>query len=400
MHSLAADRALQLCWYRGFEMSSPPRIVIAMDSFKGCLSSLEAGRLVADVLSQAMPEAETNVIPTADGGEGTAEAVHQAAGGEVRTAWVTGPLGEPVEARYVLLPGAATAVMDMASASGLELVPRERRDPWIASSVGTGELMCAAMDDGVGEIVIGIGGSATVDGGLGMAEGLGYRLLDADGRACPRGGQAMTRVATINASGVRPELCDVGVRVACDVDNPLLGEHGAARVFGPQKGADAAMVEQLEAGLANLARVWRHSGLLAFVDRPGDGAAGGLGAGLRAFCRAEISPGADLVAQMTGLDAALRDADFLVTGEGRTDEQTLHGKLCWSIGRMARRAGARTVLISGAIREGLAGFESVFDAAFASVDESCPVDEALRHGRRNLEKAARRAAAWILQSEM
>jgi glycerate kinase len=364
------------------------KILVAVDAFKGCLSSFDAGEIIARGLRESLAGVEATVLAVADGGEGTSDAVRRAVGGELRSVAVTGPLGDPVPAAYALLPDGRTAVLEMAAASGIELLPLERLDPLRATTFGTGELILAALDAGARELIVGVGGSATVDGGMGMAQALGWGLLRADGSDCGRGGAALATLDRIDALGVAPALAFARLRVACDVINPLLGERGAARVFGPQKGASPRDVEQLESGLAHLAGVWRQEGLLASVDEPGDGAAGGLGAGLRAFCRAELCPGADLVADLVGFDDALRGADLLVTGEGRTDAQTADGKLPAVLARRARAAGVRTVLLSGAIAGWPPALDALFDARLATVDAAVPVAEAIPAGRKNLAAAA------------
>ena len=358
--------------------------MVATDSFKGSMRSDEAGSIIADGIRESLGNAEIKVIPVADGGEGTTDAVVRATGGEIKEVAVTGPLGDPATAHYGILPDGQTAIMEMASASGLGLVPTDRLDPMRASTYGTGELIRAAVTAGVREIILGIGGSATVDGGAGMAQALGYRLLAADGSECRRGGEALSSIASIETDGVLPILAECRIRVACDVTNPLLGEHGAARVFGSQKGATPEIVELLEGGLANLAGVWQRQGFLDGVESPGDGAAGGLGAGLRAFCNAEMSSGAALVADITGFDEEIRDADILVTGEGRTDEQTAGGKLCAVLAAKARQAGASTVLISGALHGDFEELDNLFDAVFSAVQDVCPLDEAIERGPGNL----------------
>ncbi len=365
------------------------KIVVAADSFKGSMRSDEVGGVIADALRESLGDDEIIVIPMADGGEGTTDAVVRATGGELRSVKVTGPLGEPAAAVYGMLPDGRTAVMEMASASGIELVPPGGLNPMKATTFGTGELIRAAIESGVRDIILGIGGSATVDGGIGMARALGYRLLTADGAECGRGGGALGSIARIESDGVLPALAECRIRVACDVTNPLLGEHGAARVFGPQKGATPAMVEELEAGLGHLGELWVSHGMLDSVERPGDGAAGGLGAALRAFCAAEMSSGADLVAEITGFDEEIRTADLLVTGEGRTDEQTAHGKLCAVLADKARAAGAKTILISGALHGSLGETDRLFDAVFAAVQDVCSLEEALARGRENLATTAR-----------
>ena len=365
------------------------KIVVAADSFKGSMRSDEAGSIIADGIRESLGNAEIKVIPVADGGEGTTNAVVRATGGEVKEVEVIGPLGEPATASYGLLPDGRTAIMEMASASGLELVPTDRLEPMQATTYGTGELIRAAVEEGARDIILGIGGSATVDGGTGMAQALGYRLLTADGSECRRGGEALSTIAAIETDRVLPALADCRIRVACDVTNPLLGEHGAASVFGPQKGATPEMVERLEKGLEGLAGVWQRQGFLDDVESPGDGAAGGLGAGLRAFCKAEIASGADLVAGITGFDEEIQDADILVTGEGRTDEQTAGGKLCAVLAAKARKAGASTILISGALDGDLGELDGLFDAVFAAVQDVCSLDEAIGRGRRNLFMTAK-----------
>ncbi|MCU0303511.1 MAG: glycerate kinase [Thermoanaerobaculales bacterium] len=365
------------------------KIVVAPDSFKGSMRSDEAGEIIAAGLREGLPGAEIVVIPMADGGEGTTDAVVRATGGRLRPVSVTGPLGAPATAAYGVLPDGRTAVMEMASASGIELVPAGALDPMRASTVGTGELLRAAMDAGVRDIIIGIGGSATVDGGIGMAQALGFRLLTARGELVGSGGGALASIARVETSGVVPALAESRIRVACDVTNPLLGERGAARVFGPQKGASPAMVEELETGLAHLAEVWKRQGMLDSVRRPGDGAAGGLGAALRAFCGAEMASGAELVAEITGFDREIADADLLVTGEGRTDDQTADGKLCVVLARKAREQGARTILISGSLHGESGTVERLFDAVFAAVREVCTLEEALAGARINLARIAR-----------
>jgi glycerate kinase len=365
------------------------KIVVATDSFKGCMRSDEAGSIIAEALRESLEDAEIKVIPVADGGEGTTDAVVRSTGGEIREVSVTGPLGQPTTAKYGVLPDGATAVMEMASASGIELLSTDRLDPMKATTFGTGELMATVITAGVRDIIVGIGGSATVDGGTGMAQGLGFRLLDRQGKECGRGGEALSTVASIRNDGVLPELAQCRIRVACDVTNPLLGEYGAARVFGPQKGATPDMVELLEAGLAGLADLWIREGLLDNVESPGDGAAGGLGAGLRAFCQAEIISGADLITEITGFDEEIQDADIVVTGEGRTDEQTSGGKLVAVVAAKARHAGAGTILISGSLQGDLRDTKSLFDATFAADRGTSSLDEAIERGRENLAATAR-----------
>ena len=375
------------------------KIVVAVDSYKGCMRSDEAGEIIAAGLREGLSDAEIVVIPIADGGEGTTDAVIRAGGGEWRSVRVTGPLGDPATAVYGMLPDGRTAVMEMASASGIELVSDGMLDPMKVTTYGTGELMRAAIEDGVRDIILGIGGSATVDGGIGMAQALGYRLLTADGDECGRGGASLETIRTIESTDVIEGLSDCRIRVACDVTNPLLGERGAARVFGPQKGATPEMVEALERGLEHLGDVWKKHGMLGSIENPGDGAAGGLGAALRAFCSAEISSGADLVAEITGYDTEIATAGLLVTGEGRTDEQTADGKLCAVLAAKARVAGAKVILISGAVDGDLGEANGLFDAVFAADGDAGSLEEALEHARENLAATARSVGRILATAE-
>jgi glycerate kinase len=365
------------------------KIVVAADSFKGSMRSDQAGSIIAEALRESLRTSEITVIPVADGGEGTTDAIVRATGGQLESIEVTGPLGDRVTAQYGLLPDGRTAVMEMATASGIELVPTDRLDPMRATTYGTGELMRAAIEAGVREIILGIGGSATVDGGTGMAQALGFRLLDEDGKECERGGRGLATISKIESESVVTALEESSIQVACDVTNPLLGERGAARVFGPQKGATPEMIHLLERGLANLAEVWLGQGMVEGVDGAGDGAAGGLGAGLRAFCGAEIVSGADLVAEITGFNDAIRGADLLVTGEGRTDEQTAGGKLCAVLAAKARATGAKTILISGALHGDLENLGGLFDAVFSAVRDAGSLEETVAQGPANLEVTAR-----------
>jgi len=330
------------------------KIVIAPDSFKGNMRSAKVCEIVKGAILRERPDAEVLTFPMADGGEGTVEAVVAATGGSFHGLEVCGPLGDQVEAQYGLLPD-GTAIMEMASASGIELVAEGRLNPMEATTYGTGELLRHLLEEGHTSIVMGIGGSATVDGGVGMAQALGYRFRDGSGEET----RVLTEICSIDNSLVFPELAYAKIRVACDVTNPLTGSNGAAAIFGPQKGATPAMVNQLDAGLSNL---WE----VADVDgAPGDGAAGGLGYGLRAFCQAEIVPGAALIAETVGLPPALEGIDLLITGEGRTDGQTASGKLCSVLAGMARERGAKTLLLSGALQGELDSFLEIFDYAFS-----------------------------------
>ena len=354
------------------------KIVVAPDSFKGNMRSAQVCDLICAAILRERPEAEVVAFPMADGGEGTVEAVVAATGGRFESLDVCGPLGDPVVAQYGVLPD-GSAIMEMASASGLELVPAERLNPLEATTSGTGQVLRHLIEEGHASIVMGIGGSATVDGGTGLAQALGYRLLDSAGHEITeRGGRILSLIHSIDAANVLAGLHQARIRVACDVTNPLTGPAGAAAVFGPQKGATPEMVTQLDAGLSNLAHV------AGIEGAPGDGAAGGLGYGLRAFCRAEIVSGAALIAATVGVPAALAGADLLITGEGCTDGQTASGKLCAVLAKMARERGVKTLLLSGALQGELNTFLETFDYAFSISSGPASLEACMAHAPANL----------------
>ena len=365
------------------------KIIVAPDSYKGNMRSAKVCAIVKQAFKQEWPAAEVLTYPMADGGEGTVDAVVAAAGGEIHSLEVCGPLGDQVVAEYGLLPD-GTAIMEMASASGIELVPADKLDPMEATTYGTGQLVRHLIEEGHTSIVMGIGGSATVDGGTGLAQALGYRFLDADGKEIDvRGGKILSSIVSIDASDVFSGLATATIRVACDVTNPLTGPNGAAAVFGPQKGATPEMVGRLDAGLANLLNVAGTSGA------PGDGAAGGLGYGLRAFCSAEIVPGAQLIADTVGLPAALDGADLLITGEGRTDGQTASGKLCSVLAGMAREKGVKSMLVSGALHGELSPFLDIFDYAFSISAGHTSLEQCIQHAPDDLAFLIRNIARLL-----
>jgi glycerate kinase len=326
------------------------KVLVAPASFKGSLSALEAGEAIRRGFARAVPLAVVRVVPLADGGEGTVEALCRAVGGQMRTATVTGPLGsETVQARWAILSG-GLAVIEMAQASGLPLVKPERRDPMATTTAGTGELIREALAAGCRSVLVGLGGSATVDGGLGAMRALGAGFLDEQGRPVPPGGRGLLHLHRIDPAGLDPRLSGVSFTVLADVDNPLTGPDGAARVFGPQKGADPDAVVALDRGLANLARVAaRDLGSPNLATLPGGGAAGGLGLALVAFLGARIVSGIDYVMEATGLAEQMAWADIVVTGEGQLDGQSRHGKACSGVARLAGAVGRPVVAIVGAV---------------------------------------------------
>ena len=360
------------------------KIVVAPDSYKGNMRSAAICEIVRAALMEDLPSAEIVAMPMADGGEGTVDSVVSATGGSIHSVEVCGPLGDPVEAQYGVLPD-GTAIMEMASASGIELVPEGRLDPMKATTFGTGQLVGHLVDQGHENIVMGIGGSATVDGGTGMAQALGFRFYDSTGNEITeRGGKILSRIARIESV-----LFGANIRVACDVNNPLIGPNGAATVFGPQKGATPEMVRQLDAGLGNLQRI------TGIAGAPGDGAAGGLGYGLRAFCNAEIVSGARLIAETVGLPNALDGADLLITGEGRTDGQTASGKLCSTLASLARERGVKTLLVSGALHGELEPFFETFDYAFSISAGHTSLEACIRHAPEDLRFIIRNIARLL-----
>ena len=325
------------------------RILIAPDKFKGALSALQVAEAMARGLRRACPQAEIRLHPLADGGEGTAEILAYHNGGTMRQAQVQDPLFRPVVARYGLSHDRQTAYIEMAEASGLALLHPKERNCLLTSTYGTGELILHAWEAGARHIILGIGGSATTDGGIGMAAALGYRLLDAAGAPLSPIGENLGKIAQIDRSALRVDPAALTVEVACDVDNPLCGPRGAAAVYGPQKGADATAVRQLDAGLAHLAQLWARDWGLAVAERPGAGAAGGLGAGAMAFLGARLRPGIDLVMAHSRLDEALAGVDLVLTGEGKIDAQTLHGKVIMGLSRRAAAAGIPLAALCGTL---------------------------------------------------
>ncbi len=324
------------------------KIVIAPDSFKESLGAAAVAEAIGRGWRQVFPQAEIVLLPMADGGEGTVDALLAAVGGERHECQVRGPLGTPVCAHWGWLDG-ATAVLEMAAASGLHWVAPAQRDVTRSCSYGTGELILQALDAGATRIILGLGGSATNDGGAGLLRALGVRFLDAQGAELAPGGTALAALASLDVSGLDPRLQQVRIEVAADVDNPLCGPHGASRVFGPQKGASLEQVVELDAALGHFARLV--AALLGedHSQFPGVGAAGGLGFACKAFLRASFCPGIEVVTELCGLAQALQGADLLITGEGRLDAQSLHGKTPVGVARIARAAGVPVIALAGSL---------------------------------------------------
>ncbi|MGF7034891.1 glycerate kinase [Paenibacillus mucilaginosus] len=328
------------------------RIIAAPDSYKGSLSAVAASAAMERGIRSVFPDAEVVKVPIADGGEGTVEALVAATGGTLMYERVAGPLGRPVDACWGILGDGATGVIEMAAASGLMLVPAEERNPLITSTYGTGQLIKAALDRGLRRLIIGLGGSATNDGGAGMTQALGARLLASNGEELPPGGAALSELHTMDLSRLDPRLAGTEISAACDVDNPLCGPRGASAVYGPQKGATPAMVERLDAALRHYAAVAEGATGRDAADDPGAGAAGGLGAGLLYFTNARLRPGIRLVLDAAGFDRIVQGADLVITGEGATDYQTAYGKAPVGVAAIAGEAGVPTVCLSGSLGTG------------------------------------------------
>ncbi|MCY9018628.1 glycerate kinase [Priestia megaterium] len=372
------------------------KIVIAPDSFKESLTALNVCEAVEKGIKTHFPDAEISKVPMADGGEGTVQSLVDATDGEVIQTRVTGPLGEIVEAFYGILGGGKTAVIEMAAASGLHHVPMDKRNPLITTTRGTGELILKALDHKVEHIIIGIGGSATNDGGAGMAKALGAQLLDAKGAEIKEGGGSLNQLASIDLINLDSRLAEVKVEVACDVDNPLTGETGASAVFGPQKGATSDMVKQLDRNLAHYAAVIQKEMGVHIENVPGAGAAGGLGGGLLAFLSAELKPGVDIVIEATQLESYVRDADLVITGEGRIDGQTIYGKTPIGVAKTAKKHSVPVIAIAGSIGAGSeAVYEHGISALFSVVPGAVALSEALEKADENIERTAKNVASVI-----
>ncbi len=372
------------------------KIIIAPDSFKDSLSAQSVAQAIAQGLAQVWPDAELVQCPMADGGEGTVESVLAACNGELRSQTVKGPLGDSVQAHWGWLAESHTAIIEMAEASGLQLVAPGQRDACISSTYGTGELIRAALDLGAQRIILAIGGSATNDGGAGAMQALGVALFDAEDQALAPGGLALAGLARISLQGLDPRLADVRFEIAADVNNPLCGPHGASAIFGPQKGASPAQVQALDAALRHFADHCAEVLPKDVRDEPGSGAAGGLGFAAKAFLGAQFRAGVEVVAELVGLDAAVRGADLVITGEGRFDAQTLRGKTPFGVARIAQQHSIPVIVIAGTLGE---GYEQMYahgvEAAFALPCGPMSLEQACSEAPRLLrERATDIARLW------
>lgn len=372
------------------------KIIIAPDSFKESLSALEAADAIERGFKSVFPGADYRKLPMADGGEGTVQSLVDATNGWIKEQIVKGPLGEPVEAFFGMLGDGKTAVIEMAAASGLHLVPVEKRNPLVTTTKGTGELITAALDAGAERLIIGIGGSATNDGGAGMIQALGGRLLDESGREIGSGCGALSQLASIDVSGLDPRIHHVKLEVACDVDNPLTGPRGASAVFGPQKGATDDMVRVLDQHLTHFADVAEKALGTTFRETEGAGAAGGLGWSLLAFLHADLKRGIDIVLEAVDFENEVQDADLVITGEGRIDSQTIYGKTPIGVAKAAKSYDVPVIGIAGSIsRDSDAVYQHGIDALFSIVPGAVPLEDAFEHAVEYMERTARDIAASI-----
>lgn len=372
------------------------KIVIAPDSYKESLSALEVAEAIESGFREIFPDAQYIKLPLADGGEGTVDAMVAATDGQVVQVKVTGPLGQPIDAFFGLSGDGKVAFIEMAAASGLESVPPAKRNPLNTTSFGTGELIRSALEHGVKHCIIGIGGSATNDGGAGMVQALGAKLLNKQGQQIDCGGGALAQLHRIDISELDSRIKDCRFEVACDVSNPLTGDNGASAIFGPQKGATPEMIAQLDGYLRHYAQLIEDTLDIDVDSLPGAGAAGGMGAGLYAFCGAQLRQGIEIVTEALGLEALVKDATLVITGEGRIDSQSINGKVPIGVARIAKRYNKPVIGIGGSLTKDVdVVYDHGLDAVFSVLSSVCTLEEALANAAENLHNTARNIAATI-----
>lgn len=354
------------------------KVVVAIDSLKGSLTSMEAGYAVREGIHRVMPEAEVIVKPLADGGEGTTDAFITGLGAKRIDLTVTGPMGQPVDTYYGYLEESNTAILEMASAAGITLTDKETRDPFTATTYGVGTMIKDAIQKGCNKFIIGIGGSATNDGGIGMLKALGFDFLDEDGEDVGEGGQALAKVCSIRSEGVDTILANCQFNVACDVKNPLCGPNGATYIYGPQKGVTVESRATLDAGMEHFARITSDVMGNDYKDAQGAGAAGGLGFAFLSYLEARLISGIELVVEAVQLERELKDADIVVTGEGRLDNQTAMGKAPVGVAKLAKRYGAKVLAFAGSVTKGAKACNAEgIDAFFPIVRGVTTLEEAM-----------------------
>lgn len=372
------------------------KIVIAPDSYKESLSAMEVANTIEKGFKQVFPDAEYIKIPVADGGEGTVDTMIDATKGEKIELIVTGALGQPLNAFFGISNDRSTAFIEVASASGLAQVPVEKRNPLITTSYGVGELILSALDLGARSFIIGLGGSATNDGGAGMLQALGVKLLDADNQNIGYGGAELVRLSKIDISSLDSRLPECRFNIACDVTNPLIGETGASAIFGPQKGASPQMVKQLDAALAHFASIIKQDLNIDVKDLPGAGAAGGLGAAFAAVLNGELKSGIGIITDLLNLEDKIKDADLVITGEGRIDHQSINGKVPVGVANIAKQYDVPVIGIAGSLGQDIqVVYDYGLDAVFSILNKICTLSEAFGDAEINLEATARNIAAVL-----
>ena len=375
------------------------KILVASDKYKGSLPALEVCNIIKDTIKKIDKNIEAAVSPMADGGEGTVETLVESEKGRYVKLNVTGPLGKPVGAKFGIIRG-DIAVIEMASASGLWLVPEKNRNPMETTTYGTGQLIKKALDMGCKKVIVGIGGSATTDGGIGMAQALGVKFYDDRGKILGFGGKQLLKVKKIDTSSIHPSVKSARFDIACDVDNPLTGKDGAAYVYSPQKGADEKMVEELDRGLANLAEVVKMDIGKDIKNLKGAGAAGGLGAGFAAFLNAKLRTGADIVIDATGLDKKIKGADLVITGEGALDRQTFFGKSAYGVAMLVKKYNVPVITINGSVlisRDDINGKNyNLFSGNFSIINKPMNLEAAVKNSRKLLENATEQLIRFYL----
>lgn len=376
------------------------RILIAPDSFKESLSAVKVAGAISEGILQIVPDAEIKCIPMADGGEGTVEALVLATGGRIIPCPSVDALNRPIQSFYGVLGNGKTAVIEMAAASGIELLSPEERNPMITSTFGTGLLLKSVLDAGFTDIILGIGGSATNDGGAGMAQALGFELQDKDGKPIDFGGSSLNKLHQIESSKIHPQLKNVKITVACDVRNPLLGLSGASRIYGPQKGATPEMIEILEKNLSHFAGIMESTFGVNYADIPGAGAAGGLGAGLMAFCKAEIVSGFELISKLAELETHIRQADLVFTAEGKVDSQTAFGKTISGITGYGKKYKVPVIALAGIVKDDLTAlYNQGLGAAFVIGNQSVSVSESIHRASELLRITSGRIMQLLISDE-
>ncbi|MDW1109605.1 glycerate kinase [Mannheimia haemolytica] len=369
------------------------KIVIAPDSFKESLTALEVAQAIQQGFARVFPEAEYQLVPMADGGEGSVQSLVDATHGSLQKISVIAPLANEVEGFFGLSGDQKTAFIEMAAASGLHLVPMEQRNPLVTTSYGTGQLIKAALDLGVEKIILGIGGSATNDGGVGMLQALGAKFLNAEQREIGFGGEALSQIQQIDLSGLDSRLKQVEFEVACDVDNPLCGERGASAIFGPQKGATAEMVKTLDHALLHFAETVKSQLGIEIAEKAGAGAAGGMGGGLLLLPNVTLRSGVQIILEATDLAEKLVDADLVVTGEGRMDAQSIAGKTPIGVAKVAKQFGKPVIAIVGSLKEDYpVVYQHGIDAVFPIIRQVSNLEAVLKSGKENLISTAENVA--------